>query len=441
MDEAPQTGGEGGSPLEARLTAVLESISDGFYALDRDWRFVIFNRAAEAYFGVSRDVVLGREMWEVFPQGIGTPFERACRMAMDRKIATTYETPSRLRPDRVVELRIVPMADQGIAVVLDDITERRAAAEAARAANARAVEILESVSDAFYAMDAEWRFTYVNRRAETWWGRTREDLLGKVMWDEFPQAVGSASHAAQLQAAAERRVVNLETVSPVIHRWIDMTVHPTADGGLSVFFRDISDRKRTEQARELLMREVDHRARNMLSVIQSIVQLTRARSLPAYKEQVLGRISALARAQGLLAHRRWEGASLAGVVDAEMAALGKAGGYSIVGRDLSLPADAVQSVSMILHELATNARKYGAFSNEAGHVTIDWARRADGRLRLTWSETGGPLTAAPVHRGFGSRLIHDLARQLGGQALFHWRPEGLAVEMVVSLDGPVRTAL
>jgi PAS domain S-box-containing protein len=373
-------------------------------------------------------------MWEIFPQGIGTPFERACRLAMDQKIATTYETPSRLRPDRVLELRIVPMADQGIAVVLDDITERRLAAEAARAANARATEILESVADAFYAMDADWRLTYVNRRAEAWWGRTRDELLGKVMWEEFPQAVGSASHAAHLQAAAERRVMNLETVSPVIHRWIDLTIHPTADGGLSVFFRDITDRKRAEEARELLMREVDHRARNMLSVIQSIVQLTRTRGLLAYKDQVLGRISALARAQGLLAHRRWEGAALASVVQAEMAALGRAGGYEVTGPDLSLPAGAVQSLSMILHELATNARKYGAFSTDAGHVAIEWSLRPDGRLRLAWTETGGPPTVAPAHRGFGSRLIHDLARQLGGEARFHWRPEGLDVEIVVALE-------
>ena len=111
MDETPQAGGPAGSVLEARLTAVLESISDGFYALDRDWRYVIFNRAAEAYFGVSREVVLGQMIWDIFPQGLGTPFERACRLAMDQKIATTYETPSRLRPDRILELRIVPMGD------------------------------------------------------------------------------------------------------------------------------------------------------------------------------------------------------------------------------------------------------------------------------------------------------------------------------------------
>src|SRR5215218_5462862 len=170
---------------EARLEAVLESVTDGFYALDTDWKYVVFNRAAEEYFGVPRDVIIGRNIWDIFPQGIGTPFETACRAAMDRKVSTTFETPSRLRPDRTVELRILPMRDGGVAVSLSDITERRHAEDAVRAALTRSEEILESISDAFYAVDADWRFTYVNRVAEAWWGRKREDLIGKDYWGEF----------------------------------------------------------------------------------------------------------------------------------------------------------------------------------------------------------------------------------------------------------------
>src|ERR1700743_1017448 len=88
---------------EERLEAVLESVSDAFYALDADWRYVVFNRAAEEYFGVSRKAMMGRGLWEVFPQGLGTPFEAFCRAAMDQGVSATFEAPSRLRPDRVVE--------------------------------------------------------------------------------------------------------------------------------------------------------------------------------------------------------------------------------------------------------------------------------------------------------------------------------------------------
>src|ERR1700761_2276544 len=94
---------------EARLEAVLESVTDAFYALDTDWRYVVFNRAAEAYFGVERSRVLGKELWEIFPQGRGTSFEVHCRAAMEQGEPTTFETTSSMRPDRTVELAIVPM--------------------------------------------------------------------------------------------------------------------------------------------------------------------------------------------------------------------------------------------------------------------------------------------------------------------------------------------
>jgi PAS domain S-box-containing protein len=104
---------------------VLESISDAFYALDPDWRMVLFNRAAETYFNVSRDDVLGQNLWEIFPQGIGTPYERFMRAAMEDRKASSLETPSLLNPGHIVELRIEPMRGGGVAVSLSDISERR----------------------------------------------------------------------------------------------------------------------------------------------------------------------------------------------------------------------------------------------------------------------------------------------------------------------------
>ena len=167
---SPRDTGKAAPPYEAQLEAVLESVTDVFYALDKDWRYVVFNRAAEQYFGVPREVILGRVIWDVFQQGRGTEFERACRAAMSEGAATTFETHSALRPDRIVELRITPMRGGGVAVCITDVTERRQGEDTVRAALARSEEILESISDAFYAIDADWRFTYVNRVAETWVG-------------------------------------------------------------------------------------------------------------------------------------------------------------------------------------------------------------------------------------------------------------------------------
>lgn len=412
------------SSSETRLEAVLETISDGFYALDREWRYVLFNRAAEQYFDVSAADLLGKVMWDVFPQGLGTDFERFCRGAMDDGLTTRFETASRLRPDRTVELKIAPMRGGGVCVSLTDITERKRA-------DARATEILENIDDGFYAVDSEWRYTYVNRRAEAWLGRPRTELIGKMMWEVFPQSVGGDIHAALYKAAAERRPVKLEAVSIVVGVWMDVSIHPTVDGGLSVYVRDIGERKRNEAARDLLMREVDHRARNVLTVVQSIVQLTHADDMARYKATVIGRISALARAQGSLANRRWEGAMLADLLAEELTAVGKPHAFSLDGPELMLPPERVQPLSMIVHELATNASKYGGFSTEAGQVSVTWRKADGGALELTWREAGGPQVVEPARSGFGSRLISDLLRQVRGTARFDWDATGLSVAMSI----------
>gem|GEM_PF-756239 len=191
--------------------------------------------------------------------------------------------------------------------------------------------------------------------------------------------------------------------------------------------------RRSEEARTLLMREVDHRARNALAIVQSIVRLTNADSLEAFREVLDGRVATLARAQTSLAARRWEGAWLADVVEAELASLADKGQYGLSGPRLLLPAEHVQAVSMVVHELATNARKYGALSSPGGSLAIGWAAADDGALRIAWTETCTHAVAAPQRQGFGSHLIAQLARQLGGDVAYDWRPSGLKADFTLKL--------
>lgn len=187
--------------------------------------------------------------------------------------------------------------------------------------------------------------------------------------------------------------------------------------------------RRNEEARALLMREVDHRARNALTVVQSMLRLTEAAEVSEFKAVLGGRIDALARAQTSLARRRWEGADLAGMVQQEMAALAIDGKLTVSGARVLLRADQVQAMSMILHELATNASKYGALGAAEGTVEVSWATDAAGRLRFAWREHGGAPVSAPQRQGFGSRLVLRLAHQLRGHIRHHWNPDGLCVEL------------
>ncbi|MFL5295617.1 MAG: sensor histidine kinase [Phenylobacterium sp.] len=190
--------------------------------------------------------------------------------------------------------------------------------------------------------------------------------------------------------------------------------------------------KRNEEIRSLLMSEVDHRARNALTVVQSLVQLTQAPDLETFKSVVLGRVEALARAQTSLARRKWEGGNLRDVVDQELAAMTDARRYELTGPDVLLPPEQVQAMSMAVHELATNAAKYGALARRGGRLSVSWSRKGD-RLRLVWRETGAKDVKAPEREGFGSRLLERLTRQLGGAISRRWEPDGLCVELTAAL--------
>ena len=147
---------------------------------------------------------------------------------------------------------------QGAAALLGVALERRNSDMALAKAHAHSSEILESISDAFYTMDHGWRFTYFNSKAEALWGRDRVSMLGKVFWDEYPAAAGGVLHVAHLTAGRERRVVTVEALSPVLHRWLDVTICPS-DSGLSVYARDVTPRKESEAALRRLAETLEQR--------------------------------------------------------------------------------------------------------------------------------------------------------------------------------------
>ena len=200
---------------------------------------------------------------------------------------------------------------------------------------------------------------------------------------------------------------------------------------------DVTDLKEAEARRELLTREVDHRARNMLAIVQSIVHMTKAPSVKDFVEIVEGRIRALSIAHALLAESRWEGANLDQVIGEELAPyrLGEADRIAISGPQVFLNPANAQAIAIVVHELATNAAKYGALSQGKGKVTLAWEWH-HGVLRLHWQESGGPLVRPAETDGYGSKVIAASARQLAGTTRFDWQPTGLRFAMIMRIGDP-----
>jgi PAS domain S-box-containing protein len=195
---------------------------------------------------------------------------------------------------------------------------------------------------------------------------------------------------------------------------------------------DITDRKDAEERLKLLAQEVDHRANNLLTVVQGTVQLSQAETPQALKAVLVGRIAALGRAHQLLSEARWEGADLRRLVEEELLAfsLGEAARVSMTGPDVALSPAAAQSLAMALHELATNASKYGSLSVPAGRVKVTWTRKGRGALTLRWAESGGPAVAAPSKRGLGTAMLaRALSGPLGGKSKLDWRESGLVCDL------------
>jgi len=211
---------------------------------------------------------------------------------------------------------------------------------------------------------------------------------------------------------------------------VDATDHVVRISGVTV---DITERKEAEERQVLLAREVDHRARNALALVQSIVRLTRADNIKSYIAAVDGRIAALARAHTLLAQSRWQGADLARLVDEELAAYRGSDAQRIMasGPDVSLEPRTAQTLALALHELSTNAAKYGALSVLSGRVQLTWELQPHS-LVLRWIENGGPAAAPPASPGFGIKVISaSVERQLEGEARFDWQREGLQCSLTV----------
>ena len=208
-----------------------------------------------------------------------------------------------------------------------------------------------------------------------------------------------------------------------------------ADGGQPMratgIIEDVSERKREERQRQTLMAELDHRVKNVLATVQALAVQTarRTTSLDAFLANFAGRLKAMGSANELLTAARWRGAAIDHLAAAELGALAQ-GQASWEGPELFLTPRAANALALGLHELASNAVKFGALSVDTGRVQLRWRSLADGGFELVWTESGGPTVSAPARRGFGSTLLEDVtSRELNGQTRIEYRPAGVVAEL------------
>jgi two-component sensor histidine kinase len=301
------------------------------------------------------------------------------------------------------------------------------------------------------------RFTMVcvNEAHARAFGTTGRELEGFGVFEVFPEDATpvSAAFAAAVRGSLEQVMATgaddemeprpyaiLVNGQPETRYWnATNRPHFDASGRLTHIISAVRDitaevrERRAAEARDLLMREVDHRARNALTVVQSVVRLTHGDSLESFKSTVLGRLDSLARAQTSLSERKWEGADLRAVLGAELEAIATDGRFELDGPAILLLPEHVQALSMAVHELATNARKYGGLSVQGGRVRVSWSLPEAFTLQLVWRETDGPPVREPERRGFGSQMIQQLVRQINGQLHTEWRPDGLMVTLQMAL--------
>jgi PAS domain S-box-containing protein len=433
---------------DARLAAVLESISDVYYAVDRDWRMVLFNRSAEEFFGMTRADILGRSFWELFPNR-DSDFGRLLQVAMDERKPGRLTAPSALREGRTVEVRVSPLADEGVGVSIDDITERADAERAMR----RSQQRLDLAVEAHAIGVFDWHIpsgTIVwNREQEILFGLAPEAFAGTIeAWRSQLLAEDLVRMEAEMGAAmaARQEVMGFEfriRRPDGAVRWVEGAARflyapdgaPYRMVGTNM---DITDRKVAEQHQRLLINELNHRVKNTLAIVQGIAwQSFRSSGMArGALEAFEGRLSALAAAHDVLTRQSWESASIGSIVAEAVAPHHAADGrLTAHGPSVDLEPKTAVALGLAMHELATNAVKYGALSGPAGKVEVRWT--ADGgQLRLTWRESGGPAVSQPVRRGFGARLLEQgLAEELRGAVRLEFRSEGVLCAVEASLDG------
>jgi PAS domain S-box-containing protein len=402
--------------------------------------------------GYTREQVLDRLFWET-PWWRGSEKVRArIRFGTDRAAAGGVfreELPYWLGDgrERIVDFAMHPIRDPSGSVMFlhptgIDITERKQAETALRESEQRLRwigSVVDSSDDVIVSKNLDGIISSWNKGAERLFGYTAEEATGQPITMIIPKDRFDEERQILTRVRRGERIDHFETIRQRKNGslvTVSLTVSPVKNSegkivGASKIARDITEQKRNQEHISVLAREAEHRTKNILSNVQAIVHFSQSDTSEGLKRVISGRIQAMSNVHSLFVERRWIGAEVSAIAKQELAPYldEQAARVRMEGPETVLEPSAAQAVAVVLHELATNASKYGALSDAKGQIILTWSHTADGQLALRWTELGGPKVNAPERQGFGSRLIEGTVSQLGGKARFDWRSEGLVCEI------------
>ena len=331
-----------------------------------------------------------------------------------------------------------------------DVTARKSAERA----NAEFASIVATSIDAILSVDLEGRVTSWNAGAERLFGLPAADMMGRPLSSAFGGDLPASEHEDYQRRLADGEAHDFEiqrvrTDGSPLDIWATSAPMRELDGrviGSSFIIRDISSQKQREDHIRFLMRELTHRSKNLLAVIQAMARqsVTKGITPEEFVKRFTERLAGLAGSHDLLSSVDWKGASLMELIRSQLNHYAELFGGRIIlgGADIFLKPEAAQNIGIALHELSTNAAKYGALSTDRGTVTIDWRVSDDATrlLTLAWRESGGPAVAAPSRKGFGSVVMDRIAgRALGGKSGIVFDPDGVVWTMEVPAAAAIIT--
>jgi PAS domain S-box-containing protein len=428
---------------EARFRATFENAAVGISHVAPDGKFVRFNKALSRLLGWPADELITKSVQEItHPDDLA--FELAEWERLRAGTSDSYSVEKRdLRKDgTIVWIRLtrscVRKSDGSVdyfVAVVEDISARKRAEEQVHKSEARLRATFENAAVGIADFGPDGRWLRVNEALSRIMGWSPDDLLAKS-FQELTHPEDLAVEQAMFEQLQVGKINNYSVEKRAVRKdgtivWVRRTVSCVrrSDGSIDYFVsvvEDISARKRAEEQVHLLMREANHRVKNLLGLVQAVARQTAAGNPEDFVGRFSERVQALAANQDLLGRDERQGADLENLVRAQLAHFADLVGSRITahGPKLHLNATAAQAIGLALHELATNAAKYGALS-DAGRVDLDW--RLDGdSFAMSWAERGGPPVQPPDHRGFGTTVVDAMARRaLGGEVQLDYARSGL----------------